>query len=198
MLGVSGQWVVISLLSIIYILSVALVLQGGLLELNSIASSDSFPSGTPASEAYFTEMGLETAYNKYSTYIATNFKAAFSKGETVPQILSKHSLTNFHAANKRSSNSEDYKWEWQVKQVGDDDGKEVSRRNLQEASSPPVGKKPKNSNWNLPDGVPIDYVKLNDRPPGDYRDWVFATFKCKEEGCNIFTKESIEVMNRFA
>ena len=198
MLGVSGQWVVIFLVGIIYILSVALVLQGGLLELNSIVTSDSFPSGTPASEAYFTELGLETAYSKYSAYIATNFKAAFSKGETVPQILVKYSLTNFHAANKRSINSGDYKWEWQVKQVGDNDGKEDSRRNLQEASSLLAGKKLKNSNWNLPEGVPIDYVKLNNRPLGDYRDWVFATFKCKEEGCNIFTKESIEVMNRFA
>ena len=192
MLGVSGQWIVISLFGIIYFLSAALVLQGGLLELNPIATSDSFPSGTPASEAFFTEVGLKTAYNKYSSYIATNFKAAFLKGETVPQILAKHSLTNFHAANQRSNNSEDYKWEWQVKSVGENDGKEATRRNLEEVSnSLPGGKKLKNSNWNLPEGVPIDYVKLNDRPPGDYRDWVFATFKCKEEGCSIFTKESI-------
>lgn len=51
--------------------------------------------------------------------------------------------------------------------------------------------------FNLPHGVPLEFIKMIERHTGPREDWVFIIFKCKNEGDTIFTPQNVMEMDNF-
>jgi predicted RND superfamily exporter protein len=109
-------------------------------------------------------------------------------------------LTNFQAVETREG---DYEWKWpseEAKEAG------KGKRRLGGEDAVPEARRLEGARTRRryytvgdpPPGVPLDFVRMLDKPTGEGQDHIYALFRCKGDCKTIFTPESLRDMNRFS